>query len=445
LIKQKNLINEDLTPRILLKNFTAITVADQGILKDVSIVIDAGKISKIGHNLGELKLNAYDKVIDGQGKVVIPGLINAHTHAAMVLLRGFADGLPLRRWLEEKIWPAERRLTTEDVYWASLLAIIEMIKSGTTTFADMYFFEDEVAQAVQQSGIRALLGQAVVARGIDHQAEKQLAEATELMENWKGKAGGRIRTAFAPHSCYVCGKDLLNRITQLAKDYNTRVHIHLSETREEVEESLATKQASPVQFLDRLGLFEVPTLAAHCVHLSAEDINILADRKSTVSVVHCPKSEMKLGSGIAPIPKCLKAGVNVALGTDGAASDDTLNMLEEARCANYLQGARGEKIAAVDLLHMATVNGAKALGLEKQVGTIEEGKKADLVILDLDTAYPLRSPDLIDALVQLAQPKDIQTVIIDGRVVMEDGNVLTIDEEEVKAKVKQLSKKYRED
>lgn len=430
---------------ILLKNFTAITVADGGVLKDVSITIDSGKIGRIGHDLGDLKLKDYDKVIDGNGKVVIPGLVNAHTHAAMVLFPGYSDDLPLSRWLEERIWPAERKLTAEDVYWASLSAMIEMIKSGITTFADMYFFMDDVARAVEESGMRALLAQGIMDRKLDREAEKHLDKATKLVENWEGKAKGRVRTAFAPHSCYLCGEDVLKRTVELVKKYDTRLHIHLSETREEVEEIRTTKQASPVQFLDRLGLFEVPVLAAHCVHVSTEDINILADEESAISVAHCPKSNMKLGSGIAPIPKLLEAGVNVALGTDGAASNDTLSILEEARCTGYPQGGRDERIATMELLEMATVNGAKALGMERQIGTIEEGKDADLVILDLDTAHPLHSPDPIDAVVQLAQPEDIEMVIIDGRVVMEDGEVLTIDEQEVRSKVNELSRKYRED
>jgi len=434
--------------RILLKNVTAITVADKGALKNVSITVDSGKISKIGNigrDLGDLKLKDYDRVIDGKGKTVIPGLVNAHTHAAMVLFPGYDDDLPLRRWLEERIWPAERKLTAEDVYWASMLAMIEMLKSGITTFADMYFFMDDVARAVEESGMRALLAQGIMDRKLDREAEKHLDKATELVEHWEGKAGGRVKTAFAPHSCYLCGEDVLKRTVELVKEYDTRLHIHLSETRKEVEEIRTTKQASPVQFLDRLGLFEVPMLAAHCVHLSAEDISILADKESTMSVAHCPKSNMKLGSGVAPIPKLLEAGVNVALGTDGAASNDTLSILEEARYTAQPRGVRREKIATMELLKMATVNGAKALGMERQIGTIEEGKDADLVILDLDTAYPMHSSDPIDALVQLAQPQDIKMVIINGRVVMEDGKVLTIDEDEVKSKVKQLSKKYRED
>ncbi len=430
---------------ILLKNFTAITVTDKGILKDVSITIDSGKIGKIGHDLGDVRLNDYDKVIDGNGEVVIPGLVNAHTHAAMVLFPGYDDDLPLSRWLEERIWPAERKLTAEDVYWASLLAMIEMLKSGITTLADMYFFMDDVARAVEESGMRALLAQGIMDRKLDHEAENHLDKATRFVEHWEGKAKGRVKTAFAPHSCYLCGEDVLNRTVELVKKYDTRLHIHLSETREEVEEIRKTKQASPVQFLERLGLFEVPVLAAHCVHLSTEDINILADEESTISVAHCPKSNIKLGSGIAPIPKLLEAGVNVALGTDGAASNDTLSILEEARCTGYPQGVGGEKIAAMELLRMATVNGAKALGMEKQIGTIEEGKDADLVILDLDTAHPPHSPDPVNAVVQLAQPQDIKTVIVAGRVVMEDGKVLTIDEQEVKTKVEELRKKYRED
>ncbi|MFQ6117706.1 MAG: amidohydrolase family protein, partial [Candidatus Bipolaricaulia bacterium] len=243
--------------RILLKNFAAITLAkaEGGILENVSIAIDSGKIIKIARDLDELPPRDYDRVIDGEGRVVIPGLVNAHTHAAMTLLRGYADDLPLMRWLGEGIWKAERKLTPEDVYWASLLAAIEMIRSGTTSFADMYFFMDEVAQAVEESGMRALLAWGVVSPEVSPEAsepEKELGKAIDLVERWDGHAGGRIKTAFAPHSAYSCSEELLERIVRLAKEHDTRIHIHIAETRDEVEEIQRRKGLSPVRFLDQL-------------------------------------------------------------------------------------------------------------------------------------------------------------------------------------------------
>jgi len=429
--------------KILLKGFKALIV--DKIQENLSITIESGRIKKISEGEDSCKLNPkdFDKVIDGENKLVIPGFVNTHTHLAMVLFRGYADDLPLKRWLEEEIWPAERKLTAEDVYWASLLGIAEMIRSGTTTFADMYFYMDAVAKAVEESGIRAMLSYGMIAPKPGAKAKRELSIAQEFLEGFHRSAEGRITVALSPHAPYTCADSVWKRTVELARKYQVMIHTHLSETEDEVERFLEERDLSPAEYLDMLEVFTVPVLAAHCVHLNLVDIGILARNK--VSVAHCPGSNMKMGSGIAPVSSLIESGVNVAIGTDGVASNNNLDMLEEIRLAALAQKgllADTTLIPAEKALQMGTLCGARALGLENEIGTIAEGKKADLIIFNLDKPHLIPQYNLISNLVYAASAQDVETVIIEGRIVMENEEIKTFDEEEVKNRVKKLQEKY---
>ena len=423
--------------RILLKDVTLLPTPDDPE-EHVSIVIEGPRIVQIGNSseMGE----AFERVIEGEGKLVMPGLVDAHTHLAMVLFRGFADDLPLREWLEEEIWPAERELTPEEIYWASLLGCAELLRSGVTAFADMYFYMDEVARAARESGLRALLAYGMIAKD-EARAEQELERGLELVEGWHGAADGRIRVAFGPHAPYTCGETLWERTVELAKQHGLMIHTHLAETASEVEEFKQGHGITPVEWLARLGVFAVPVLAAHCVHLDGGDLDILAEHD--VQVVHNPSSNMKLGSGIAPVGKLLERGINVALGTDGAASNNDLDMWEELRLAALLAKVGGDPTAlpAPAALKLATTNGARALGLGE--GGLREGAVADLIILNLNSSHLTPQYNLVSNLVYAAHAGDVETVIIDGKIVMEDGEIKTFNEEEVKIKVKEISKKYQ--
>lgn len=371
-----------------------------------------------------------DEIIDATGMAATPGLVNCHTHAAMTLFRGYADDLPLMDWLAQKIWPIEAKLNSEDVYWGSLLAGLEMLKSGTTTFADQYFEMDRVAQAVDEIGLRAVLCRGLI--GLAPHADQALAESRDFVRTWHGAAGGRITTMLGPHAPYTCPPTYLKKVMQAADELGIGMHIHLSETRTEVEQIKQEYGCSPVELMERTNLFAYPVLAAHCVHLSDTDIEILARRG--VGVAHNPQSNMKLGSGIAPVARMLAAGVNVGIGTDGAASNNDLNMVEEMRAAALLQKVALEDptvLPAAQVLEMATIGGARALGLDGEIGTLETGKKADIVLWNLNQAHLWPPHSLQAHLVYSASRADVDTVIVDGQVLMRGRRVRTVDEETV--------------
>jgi 5-methylthioadenosine/S-adenosylhomocysteine deaminase len=378
-------------------------------------------------------------VIDGKDHLCLPGLINCHTHAAMTLLRSYADDLPLMHWLEKKIWPMEARLTGDDVYWGTLLAIVEMIESGTTTFSDMYFFTDRVAEAVEVSGVRACLSRGLI--GIGDSAEQGLEESRELLEKWQGAADGRISIWLGPHAPYTCPPDFLDKVLTLAQDYRAGIHIHVAETKDEIEQIAREYGKTPVAYLSERGVFRFPVLAAHCVYLTEEDIETLA--AAGAAVAHNPESNMKLASGIAPIPELLAAGVAVGIGTDGASSNNNLDMFEEMRTAALLHKVnKGDPqvLPASQVLSMATRDGARALRLD-DLGLLQPGYKADLILVDLNQAHlhPRHNP--VAHMVYSARGGDVETVIIDGRIVMEGRKILTIDKERVLAEVEERARR----
>lgn len=406
----------------------------QRVINTGEIAIEGNKILAVGEQ-GSIPADfTADIEIDAGNMVAMPGFVNCHTHGAMTLLRGYADDLPLMKWLNEKIWPFEDKLQAEDIYYGTLLACLEMIKSGTTTFADMYFFMDQAAKAVEQSGMRAVLSRGLI--GVAPHGMQALEENKNFVRQYQGAANGRITTMFGPHAPYTCPPEYLQRVMAAAEEFGVGLHIHLAETATEYADMVNQYGNSPIAHVESLGLFKYPTLAAHCVHLDQTDIEILA--RNGVSVAHNPESNMKLASGIAPIPKMLQAGVNVALGTDGASSNNNLDMLEEMRSAALLH-----KVSSMDptvmpaetALEMATVNGAKALGLDQQIGQLKPGMAADIILVNFDAPHLYPKHDIYAHLVYAAHSADVDTVIIDGELVMQGRKILTLNEAEILDKV----------
>lgn len=415
---------------LLLKNASVITCDKDGtVIEDGAVGIRDGKIDYIGPTEARLD-EKYDRVIDLKGKAVMPGFVNAHNHAAMTMFRNYADDLKLMDWLFNKIFPLEDKLTEEDAYWAVSLAILEMIKSGTTAYCDMYMFMEKTAEAVIQSGMKAVLGrglQGETAEGFDY----RISEALELYKNYHNSCDGRIRVNLAPHSVYTCSLGYLEKVARIAREIKSGINIHLSETEDEVKNCIDKYGMSPIKLADKAGLLNEKTIAAHCVVVDEEDMEVLKEKK--VNVVHNPGSNMKLASGIAPIKVMADMGINIALGTDGASSNNNLDMLEEMRMATYLQKVITKDPTALpvdQVLRMATVNGAKALGFDN-TGEIREGMAADLIIINTQKPWYYPKHNVKPAIVYSGNSSDVEFVIIDGHIVMEKGQVLTLDEERI--------------
>lgn len=392
-----------------------------------NIAIAGNKISYIGSQIpADTK---FDKIIDGSGNFAAPGFVNAHTHAAMTLFRSYADDMFLMDWLQNKIWPAEAKLVAEDIYWGSMLAIAEMLKTGTTCFADMYFFMDQTAKAVEESGIRASLARGLV--GVTPDADDKLRENIVFCQSWQGKANGRITTMFGPHAPYTCPPEYLLKVVDEARKLGVELHMHLSETKDEVDTCIEKFGVTPIEHVNKLGLLDCGMLAAHCVHVTDADIQIM--REKNVRVAHNPQSNLKLASGIAPVQAMLDAGLTVALGTDGATSNNNLDMLEEVRLAATLHKVRENNpkvVPAATALQMGTEFGAKALGLS-DVGCLQVGYKADIVLYDMSNTTWAPKHDRTSLLVYSANSTDAHTVLVDGKVLLEKGQLTTIDLEKV--------------
>jgi len=390
----------------------------------------------------ELTAQDGDIVLDGNEKLATSGFINAHTHLAMVLFRGLADDVPLQVWLEEHVWPIERQLQPEDVYWCTLLGIAEGIRSGTTAFIDMYFHCDQVARAVEESGVRALLSYGMIAPSLKDRGISELETSRALIKQWHGRADGRIRIALSPHTVYTCGEDVLRKAIELAHEFGVPLHTHVSETRLEVEDWKAKTGTTPVKYLQSIDAFSVPMLAAHCVHVNEDDIAILADH--SVTVAHCPKSNAKLGSGIAPVPAMKQAGVCVAIGTDGAASNNRLDMVEELRAAWMLQRAHCEDatwLSSQEAVAMAVDAGRSIFGLLEN--GLSEGSPADIVLFDTDRIHTTPPHDAAAMLAYAANSEDVTDVYVDGKALLKSGELRTIDEERVKSEVRRLLHRIR--
>ena len=404
----------------------AAVVLPNGKTQENDIVIEGNKITSIGKAPADLKA---DNVINAKGKLAVPGFVNAHTHASMTLLRSYADDMNLMDWLNNMIWPIEAKMRKKDIYAGAMLAAVEMIKTGTTTFADMYGDMEQVAQMTIESGLRGVLSRGII--GVAPNGEQAFKENKELFDNYHGSADGRITVMFGPHAPYTCPPDFLRRVAEAAKARKADVHIHLSETKGEVDDCLKNYGKTPMEIMEDTGIFDCGTLGAHCVWLSDKDIEIMA--KHNVRVAHNPGSNMKLASGIAPVPQLLKAGVCVGLGTDGASSNNNLDMLEEIRLAALLHKVNTLDplaVPAFEALKMGTEYGAKAVGLEN-LGRLEEDAIADITLFDMSGYAWQPKFDLISLLVYSAPSNSADTVIVDGRVLMEKGELKTLDEEKI--------------
>lgn len=413
-------------------------------VSNADIGISDGRISFIAPaGQGPIQFKP-DKKISGKHRLAMPGLVNAHTHCAMTIMRNAADDLPLHKWLFERIFPMEDIMTDDDVYWGTQLGVAEMLKSGTTAMADMYLHMDYVAKAVAETGMRVNLSRSP----LEFHSEGGLTaidtfdEMRRFHKEWDGKSEGRIKVYVEVHSTYLFDIESLKRAANLAKELNTGIHIHLLETAKERKDSFEKYGKSPLEICVETGILDVPVIGAHLVHLSDEDIAIL--KKYGINAAHNPTSNLKLGSGISPVPLMLEAGVNIALGTDGAASNNNLNMFEEMHMAALLHkgvGQNPELITARQVVQMATVNGANAIGFGNDTGVLKAGMKADLILLDTDKPHMTPLNDSYSAVVYSAQGSDVDTVIVDGNILMENRALKTIDEEKVKYKAASISKR----
>ena len=431
---------------LLITSGTVVTMDPaRRVLEDGAVAVRGDTIIAVGARAElEARFDAARRV-DASGKIVLPGLINGHTHAAMSLFRGLADDLALNDWLQNYIFPAEARNVTEDfVIWGTRLGVLEMLRGGITTYVDMYYFEDAVARATKEAGMRGILGETIIDfPAPDNKTVPQaLAYTEEFLKRWKGDA--LIVAAIAPHSIYTCSEKTLQDSAALARRYAAPIVIHVAEASFEAELSRAKHGRSPVGYLEDIGVLGPDVVAAHCVWVDASDMSLLARRE--VGCVHNPASNMKLASGVMPVVDLLAAGVRVGLGTDGAASNNDLDEIADMGLAAKLQKlARGDPRAlpAEQAVEMATIGGARALHMEKEIGSLEPGKKADLILLRTGAPHATPLYNVYSQLVYAMKSSDVDTVIVAGRTVMEDRRMLTLDEAAILSKAQEYARKVQ--
>ncbi len=400
-------------------------------IEDAGLLIEDGRFAFVGTRKElEASEDWEDELTLDERDVILPGLINTHTHGPMTLLRGIADDLPLMRWLEEEIWPREERLDAEKCRWGAALAAVEALRSGTTCLVDMYFYMDAVAEAYAEAGIRAVISHGMIDLGDEDKREEELRETRRIYRKCHGLED-LIEVSLGPHAPYTCSEELLREVRRLADEWGVRIQIHVAETRDEVRQVKEETGRRPVEYLDELGLWGEDVIAAHCVWLTDDEIDTLARRGVIVS--HNPASNMKLASGVSPVPDLLERGATVTLGTDGCASNNNLDLLEEMKLAALLHKVdRGDPTAtrAREILRMATSRAEGVYSLEK-IGRIEEGYAADLVVLDGSSPRmnPCHSPT--SNVVYSATGADVKHVLVGGEPVVRNGRVTTVDEEEV--------------
>lgn len=416
----------------LFKNATVLSMTGElNILSNASLIVEDGIIKYIGSD--PAYSNSFKEIIDLKNKLVMPGLVNTHSHGAMSLLRGFGDDLPLKIWLEEKMWPLEMKYGDEQVKAGTALAIIEMIKCGITCFADMYNLMENVAEVVEEAGIRALLSRGIIGLCSEHEQKIKLNQAVQFAEEWNNQAEGRIKTMLSPHAIYTCSPKFIEEISAKAYELNIPIHTHLSETESEVMNCLNMYHKTPVEHLRDLGVFKNSTLIAHAVHVNDNDIEILLEHG--VKVSHNPSSNLKLGSGVAPITKMLSKGIRPSLGTDSAASNNSLDILREMRLAALLhKGVNLDPtiLSATTALKMATIFGAESLFIDDMIGTLEVGKKADFITIDLTAPHVQPLHNITSNLVYAVSSSDVTDVYVDGKPLMINRECTTLDEEKIK-------------
>jgi 5-methylthioadenosine/S-adenosylhomocysteine deaminase len=448
---------------MLIKGGTLLTVDANDRVRQADILIRQSRIERIIErddssppNLDQqaapasiLDEGSDLEIIDASRCAVLPGFVQTHIHLCQTIMRGAADDLRLIDWLRKRVWPMEAAHDAASLSASARLGIAEMILGGTTTALTMETvnYTEEVFRAVEESGFRATVGKCMMDKGADVPAalsEKTRASITEsllLLDQWHGRCDGRIRYAFAPRFAVSCTRELLEEVAGLAQERGVFIHTHASESQEEIAIVRKETGRDNINYLESIGLTGPRTVLAHCVWATDEEIARLAATKTSVS--HCPSSNLKLGSGIAPVAEMLEAGVKVSLGADGAPCNNRLDMLTEMRSAALLQKVRRgpQALPARRALRLATIDGARALGLEKEIGSIEEGKRADLMLINLDKLHLTPQPDIVSTIVYSAERSDVETVIIDGRLMMKKRQLLTMNEDEIKALAAQQSKR----
>jgi 5-methylthioadenosine/S-adenosylhomocysteine deaminase len=425
--------------KIALSPVTAVCCdATFRTIENAAIHIENGRISYVGSAANAPEFTA-DEVVGGANLVAMPGLVNTHTHAAMTLCRGYADDMALEPWLQEKIWPYERNLAANHVYFGTLLAIAEMVRGGTTTFCDMYFFEREGTRAAIETGIRMCPG--AVLLGFLPGADAKIEAAREFVREFSGAGDGRISPFLAPHSLYTCDAPQWEKIIAIARETDARITTHAAETQREVADVISSWGQSPIQTLQKIGALDGPLLAAHCVYTDETDREIMAT--TPFYVAHNPQSNLKLASGIAPIADYLQRGISVGLGPDGTASNNNLDMWEEMRLAATLHKAGTldpTAISARAALEMATIGGATCLGLENEIGSLEIGKKADILLVDFDKPHLTPRHNVVSHLVYAAGASDVCATMVDGKWLHKNGVYPTLDVAQVCARSEEIAR-----
>jgi 5-methylthioadenosine/S-adenosylhomocysteine deaminase len=420
---------------LIINNAVVITLDDQNHIFEGSVLVEGGTITALGDSITA----RADEVIDGRGRVLLPGFVQTHVHLCQTLFRGAADDLALIDWLKKRVWPMEAAHTAGSLYASARLGIAELIRGGTTCALTMetVHHTEEVYRAVEESGFRATVGKCMMDKGDEVPAELRettddsITESLALVERWHGRGEGRIRSCFAPRFAVSCTRELLERVSALARSRGVMVHTHASENKDEIEMVERETGRRNIEYLNEVGLAAPHVLLAHCVHLNESEMEIL--RATGTHVAHCPSSNLKLGSGLARVAEMIERGISVSLGADGAACNNRLDMFTEMRTAALIQKAlRGpQTLTALTALRMATIDGARAMGLSNEVGSIEVGKRADMSLINLDGLHTTPRPDLVSTIVYAAEASDVDTVIIDGRVVMRERKLDTLDERAV--------------
>src|SRR5437667_6303593 len=421
-----------MTQSILIRNGTIVTMDQHSSIVRGDVLIRDGRIVEVGETIDA----DVDEKIDARKCAVLPGFTQTHIHLCQTLFRGAADDLSLIDWLKKRVWPMEAAHTAKSIRASARLGIAELIKGGTTCALTMETvrYTEEVLRVVEESGFRATVGKCMMDRGDDvprelyEETHESVQESLRLIDKWHGRGDGRIRCCFAPRFAISCTRELLSEVAQLARERGVMIHTHAAENKNECEMVERETGMRNVAYLDSLGISGAHVVLAHCVHLDSEEMETLARTKTNVG--HCPSSNLKLGSGLARVAEMLARKISVSLGADGAACNNRLDMFTEMRTAALLQKlAHGpEVLSAAQVLRMATIDGARALGLENEIGSLEVGKRADVIVVDLNQLHSSPKQDVISSLVYSAQPSDVRVTIIDGRVVMRDGGLMTMDE-----------------
>jgi 5-methylthioadenosine/S-adenosylhomocysteine deaminase len=432
---------------LLITGGTVVTMdADRRIIENGYVIVKGDTIMAVGEGLPHMPNGPIftKQTIDAKGALVLPGFINGHTHVPMTLLRGLHDDVTLDDWLRKYIFPAEAKNVTEDfVRWGTRLAAAEQIRSGVTTFADMYYFEDAVAEETKAAGMRGVLGETFIDfPAPDNKTNAAMLEYTEkFLKRWQGDP--LIHAAAAPHSIYTCSAKTLQDSAALARKYHAPILIHLAEMKKELDDSLKQNGLTPVQYVEKLGILGPDVVAAHCIFVDEKDRKILADHQ--VGCVHNPSSNMMLASGVAPVIEERAAGIAVGLGTDGpAGSNNDLDLMEEMDLAAKLQKITKmdpRALGAKSVVEMATIEGAKALHMEKEIGSLEVGKKADIILISLDEPNAVPMYNIYAQLAYALKGSNVETVVIGGRIIMRDKKLLTLNEPEILAKAREYGKK----